>query len=443
MRIKTVVLFVLLAALVAFAACAPAQAPATEAPTEVPPTEVPPTEVPTEEPTEVPPTEAPTEEPEEPAGYTCTDEWGCAVFQPGETVKVAYVGPMTADYSAFGTDISRGAILAVKHHPQVQGFDIELLIEDTQGSPEQGAAVANKLAADPQVVAVAGHTFSGSTIAAIPIYEEAHIIMMSPSTTLAKMPQLGPNVYNRVAFSDRVQAEMAADYLYNVLGIRTLVAMHDGGAYGQALAEDVAANFEKLGGTALGIEGITPGEADYSAPLAAVAALGPELVYYGGYDADAAVLVSQMAGAGLGDALFFGCDGTYGTNYIDLAGSASEGTYSTYVPIPPSQAFDDFAAEYEADFGDPQGKLSPFSPHGYDSTAILIAAIEEAAVAGGDTLIIPRKALADAVRSIRDFPGLTGTLSCVAGECAAATPVFMVVEDGVWTVAPEQEGALE
>jgi branched-chain amino acid transport system substrate-binding protein len=409
----------------------------------VPPTEAP-AEEPTEEPTEVPPTEVPpTEEPEEPAGYECTDEWGCAVFQSGETIKVAYVGPMTADYSAFGVDISRGAELAVKHHPQVKGFDIELVIEDTQGSPEQGAAVANKLAADPQVVAVAGHTFSGSTIAAIPIYEEAGIPMMSPSTTLANLPELGPNVYNRVAFSDLIQGQMAADYIYNELGVTQLVGMHDGGAYGQGLVEGMAAAFEALGGEVLGIEAITPGETDYSAPLAAVAALGPELVYYGGYDADAAVLVSQMAGAGLGDAMFFGCDGTYGTNYIDLAGSASEGTYSTYVPIPPSEAFEDFAAEYEADYGDPQGKLSPFSPHGYDSTALLIAAIENVAVESEGTLIVPRKALADGVREIENFAGLTGVLTCSEGECAAASPVFMIVENGEWVLAPGQEGALD
>ena len=346
---------------------------------------------------------------------------------------------MTGDYSAFGIDISRGAELAVKAHPTVKGFDIELLIEDTQGTPEQGASVANKLAADTRLVAVAGHTFSGSTEAAIPIYEKANIVMMSPSTTLADLPTIGPNVYNRVAFSDILQGEMAADYVYNTLGVKKVVVMHDGGAYGKGLVEGMAAAFEELGGTILGKEGITPGETDYSAQLADIAALGPELIYFGGYDADAAVLVTQMAGAGLGDAQFFGCDGTYGVNYLDLAGDAAEGTYSTYVPIPPSAAFDKFKADYEADYGDPQGKLSPFSPHGHDATATLIQAIEDAAVESGDSLVIPRKALADAVRSLKDFAGLTGTLSNDGtGECAAASPLFMVVESGEWVEAAGQ-----
>ncbi|OGO06743.1 MAG: hypothetical protein A2Y73_08470 [Chloroflexi bacterium RBG_13_56_8] len=371
--------------------------------------------------------------------YECTDEWGCAEFAAGEKVKVAYVGPMTGDYAAFGTDISRGAELALKENPDVEGFEIEMVVEDTQGTPEQGAAVANKLAADPKVVAVDGHTFSGSTEVAIPVYEGAGIVMMSPSATTPSLTRLGSKVFNRVAFHDEMQALFASSYIYDNLGIRKLAYMHDGGSYGQPLAEMTANFFEHAGGTVVGSEGITPGETDYSAPLAAIAALDPELIYYGGYDADAAVLVSQMAAAGLDGVLFFGCDGTYGVNYLDLAGAAAEGTFSTYVPIPESQAFEKFKTDYEAAYGDPQGKLSPFSPHGHDAMAVLLSAIDQVAVKSGNNLIIPRRALANAVRATKDFSGLTGTITCSeTGECAAASIKFMKVEGGQWVLGPGQ-----
>ncbi|PKO22321.1 MAG: hypothetical protein CVU38_10005 [Chloroflexi bacterium HGW-Chloroflexi-1] len=369
----------------------------------------------------------------------CDDEWGCATIQKGQTIKIGYVGPTTGDYSNFGIDISRGAELAVKEHPSVKGFNIEMVVEDTQGTPEQGAAVANKLAADPQVVAVDGHTFSGSTEVAIPIYDKAHIVMMSPSATNPSLTKLGSAVFNRVVFHDEMQGKFAANYIYNQLGVRKIAVMHDGGAYGKGLADMTAGFFKDLGGTIVGTEPITPGETDYSAPLAAVAATGPELVYFGGYDADAAVLASQMASAGLKGVTFFGCDGTYGKNFIDLAGEASEGAFSTYVPIPESAAFAKFKADYEAAYGDPQGKLSPFSPHGHDAMSILIDAIEKVATQSGSSLIIPRKALADAARSTKDYQGLTGTLTCSdTGECAAAAVQFMVVKDGDWVKGPGQ-----
>jgi len=371
--------------------------------------------------------------------YECTDEWGCVTIKKGETIQIAYVGPMTGDYSAYGIDISRGAQLGVKDNPEIKGFKIELLIQDTQGAPDQGAAVANLNATNSRLAGVLGHTFSGEVEASLPIYEAAHITTISPSTTRADLPAKGPTIYNRVAFSDKVQGQMAADYIFNKLGVKKVVVMHDGGAYGKGLVEGMAAAYTSLGGQVLATQGITPGETDYSAPLADVASLGPELLYYGGYDADAAVIVSQMAAAGLQNTKFFGCDGTFGVNYLDLAGPASEGTYSTSVPIPPTAEFEQFRIDYQADFGDEQGKLSPFSPHGHDAAHILIAAIDKVSVVDGDSLVIPRKALADAVRSTKDFKGLTGTLTNDGkGEMGAGQPQFMVVTNGEWVVAPGQ-----
>ena len=371
--------------------------------------------------------------------YECTDEWGCAEIGPDQAVKVGYVGPTTGDYSAFGIDITRGAELAVEDNPDVQGFEVELVVEDTQGTPEQGAAVANKLASDSQIIGIDGHTFSGSTEVAIPIYTDAGIVMVSPSATNPTLMELESPVFNRVAFTDRMQGEFAAKYIFEELGITEIALMHDGGAYGQGLAEEMGGFFEDMGGTVVAQEAITPGETDYSAPLAAIAAAEPELIYYGGYDADAAVLVTQMEGAGLGDALFFGCDGTYGTKYIDLAGEAAEGTYSTYVPIPESEAFADFRARYKDAYGDEQGELSPFSPHGYDAMSLILKAADEVAIVEGDTLYVPRKALAEAVRSTENHDGLTGTITCSdTGECAAASILFMVVEDGKWVPGPGQ-----
>jgi branched-chain amino acid transport system substrate-binding protein len=146
-----------------------------------------------------------------------------------------------------------------------------------------------------------------------------------------------------------------------------------------------------------------------------------------------------MAAAGLEGVQFFGCDGTYGVNYIDLAGDAAEGTFSTYVPIPESAAFDQFRADYQAAYGDEQGKLSPFSPHSYDAATILINAVEQVALESGSSLIVPRKALADAVRGVSLYRGLTGAITCSdTGECAAASILFMQVENGDWIRGPGQ-----
>jgi branched-chain amino acid transport system substrate-binding protein len=59
--------------------------------------------------------------------------------------------------------------------------------------------------------------------------------------------------------------------------------------------------------------------------------------------------------------------------------------------------------------------------------------MDKVAVKDGDNLVIPRKALADEVRSTSGFEGLTGNITCDAvGECAAAAILFMEVVDGEW-----------
>ena len=55
------------------------------------------------------------------------------------------------------------------------------------------------------------------------LYEDAGLVMVSPSTTLVDLPNKGPNVYNRVAFSDGDQGRLAAEYIYNTLGIQNVV----------------------------------------------------------------------------------------------------------------------------------------------------------------------------------------------------------------------------
>jgi len=365
-----------------------------------------------------------------------------AVFEPGTTVKIGYAGPMAGDYAAFGTDISQGGFIAIDDanaDPLEGDWTFELLTEDTQGSPEGGAAVANLYVSNPEVVAIAGHTFSGSTEAAIPIYDEANYPMLSPSATNPSLTEMGSKVFNRIPFTDTTQGEKVAQYLYNTLGVMNLAVMHDGGAYGQGLAEVVRDQFEGLGGTVVAFEAINPGETDYSAPLSGIAAQSPDALFYGGYDAEAAVIANQKDVAGLGDAIMFSDDGTYGANFLELAGENAEGVYATSLIPPSSPAKEAFDAAYLERWGVAPGTLSAFTWNGYDIVAALIHAVRQVAYVGDDgNLHVPRADLVAAVRGLSGFQGLSGTITCNdVGECNTAGPTFYVVQDGAWVEAQQ------
>ena len=415
--------FVLMIVALLLAACG---APAA---TEAPAAEVPAAEAPA---AEAPAAEVPAGEPE-----ACAAELGCAVIPAGSTIKLGYAGPMTGDYSQFGIDMSNAMKLAVADFGDVEGFKVELVAEDDLASAEGAAAVANKLVTDPTFVAMAGHAFSGATSAAMPIYEKAGVPMLSPSATNPDLTKAGSTVFNRSAFTDAQQADGAAAYLFNTLGVKKLAVMHDGTDYGQGLAKGVEAKYKELGGEVVGeLVAVTPGESDYSAPLASVAAAAPEAIYFGGYNAEAAVLVNQMKVAGLEGVKFFSGDGIYGKDFIEKAGANAEGVYSATLVPSASDAITAFNTVYKTSYGEDAGVLSAYTWNSYDSASALIAAIKSVAVVSGDSLYIPRGALVAAVRGLKDFQGIAGVITCQAdGECNASGPVFYVVKDGVWVPA--------
>jgi branched-chain amino acid transport system substrate-binding protein len=366
-----------------------------------------------------------------------TDAGGCAVIKPGETIKIGMGAPMTGDNAAFGQDISQAAKIAVSDAGKLDGFAFELVAEDDGGTPEGGAAVANKLVADPTVVAIAGHIFSGATKAAMPIYEAANIPMMSPSATNPDLTKSGSKVFNRAVFTDAAQGKYAAAYLYNKLKVAKLAIVHDGQAYGQGLAQVVNDEFTALGGEVVAFEAITPGESDYSAVLADIASKSPQALFFGGYTAEAVVIVNQMKQAGLQGVTFFGDDGTFGQDFLDRTGANGEGAYSTSLIPPASDARTKFDAAYLEAYGQPAGKLSPYTWTAYDAAAVLAKVIKDVAVLSGGNLYIPRAALVAAVRGIKDYQGLSGTLTCDSvGECSASGPVFNVDQGGKWVEAP-------
>ena len=420
------ILSVLMVASMILTACGstPTAAPATQAPA-----------------TQAPATQAPaTQAPVSPVPAICgTDAVGCAVFESGQTIKIGMGAPMTGDNAAFGTDISQAAKLAVSDAGQFQGFSFELDAQDDGGAAEGGAAVANKFVADPQIVAIEGHIFSGATAAAIPIYEAAGIPMMSPSATLVTLTTTGSKVFNRNVFTDGKQGKFDAEYLYNTLKITALAVMHDGSSYGQGIAQVVNDQFTSLGGTVVAFQAITPGESDYSAVLADVASKKPGAIYYGGYTAEAVILVNEKKAAGLGDALFFSDDGIYGQDFLDRTKANGEGVYATSAPLPPeSPAKTAFDAAYLAAYAQPAGKLSTYTWNAYDAAAVLIKDIESVAVLGSDgKLYIPRAALVAAVRATTDYQGISGVISCdPTGECSASNPILNEVKSGAWVVIP-------
>ena len=102
-----------------------------------------------------------------------------------DTIKIGVAGAHSGDLAPYGLPTAKAVDLVAKEvnaKGGVLGKQIEVVTQDDQCKPEQATNVATKLVSE-QVVAVVGHICSGATKAALPIFRDAKIPVMSPSAT--------------------------------------------------------------------------------------------------------------------------------------------------------------------------------------------------------------------------------------------------------------------
>ncbi len=249
-----------------------------------------------------------------------------------DTIKLGVAGPHSGDLASYGIPTIKAAELVVNKinaKGGVNGKQVELLIEDDVCKPEIATNTATKLVSDG-VDVVLGHICSGATKAALPIYKNAGVVVMSPSATNPGLTQSGdyPNFYRTIA-SDDAQAEKEVDFALNVLGLKKIAVLHDKGDYGKGLAEFAKAILEKSGkGEVVLYEGVTPGAVDYSAVVQKIRRSGAEAVIFGGYHPEASKIVGQMRKKRM-KTTFISDDGVKDDTFIKVAGKNAEGVYAT------------------------------------------------------------------------------------------------------------------
>ncbi len=275
--------------------------------------------------------------------------------------KIATVGPMTGQYASFGEQMRRGFEMAVKDLNAaggVLGQQVAGSIEDDACDPKQAVAVANKLVSE-QVVLVAGHFCSGSSIPASSVYAEEDILQISPASTSPLLTDEAAakgwiNV-NRVAGRDDAQGIVAGKFLAKAYKGKNVAILHDKTAYGKGLADETRKNMNAAGLKEVMYEAYTAGEKDYSALISKMKAAGVDAFYVGGYHTEAGLMIRQAREQGYNPQMVSG-DALVTNEFWKITGAAGEGTLMTFQPDPrKNPAAKAVVDRFLADNYDPEG----------------------------------------------------------------------------------------
>lgn len=324
----------------------------------------------------------------------------------GEKLVIAVVGPMSGQYSDYGSTAKAGAEYALKEKQEAfkaLGFEVQLSAQDDQADPKQGVAVAQMLISNPDVVGVVGHATTGASITAAAQYDQEKLVMVSPSATGSDLTEQGKKIVHRICARDDQQGSKAAIYAKNQLGVKTAFVMHDKAAYGQGLAEEVKKQFEKDGVEIVGFEGVTAGEKDYSAVINQIVSKNPEMIYFGGYYSDAGIIVKQAREKGY-KGIFMGGDGYDSADLVKIAGADNANNVvftSTVGDVGATPEGKKWIEDFEKSTGN---KVGIFTSFGYDSMGVMLSGLEEAIKANGGKKPT-REQVLEAVHKTKDYKG--------------------------------------
>ena len=195
--------------------------------------------------------------------------------------------------------------------------------------------MAQKLV-DAKVAGVVGHLNSGTTIPASKLYSDAGIPQISPSATNPKYTLQGFKTAFRVMANDVQQGSVIGKEAVSTLGAKKIAIIDDKTAYGAGLAEETEKAAKAAGATIVAHEFTNDKATDFKAILTKIKAKSPDLIMYGGMDAQGGPMVKQMKELGI-KAKFIAGDGVCSAEWPKLAGGAAEGEYCTQAGVPPEK----------------------------------------------------------------------------------------------------------
>jgi branched-chain amino acid transport system substrate-binding protein len=323
-------------------------------------------------------------------------------------VTVYVTAPLSGFQANGGQTVLGGARLKaaeVNAKGGLMGYRVVVEGIDDESDSDVAVSVAKQIAADvtagsKRILGVIGHYNSGQTLAAMEIYKDLNIVIITPTASEVTLTQKGYTNFFRVNANDTVQARADAEFLVNTLKAHRVAVLHNDDPYGIGLAKAVADDLGGLGSEAVTQIQVAVEQSDYKKEVPQVMQAKPDAIFYAGYEVECPYLRYALTKAGV-NVPFLASDGCYLSATIDESNETAEGIYvSAFGPSPKAAAGDKWIKAYQdVEYRNPD----TYSLNGYAAMEVLLDGAAKANSLDG-------KAVANAIRGL-DFDSLLGHVS--------------------------------
>ena len=329
----------------------------------------------------------------------------CAEESPD--VKIGVMLSLSGSGAPYGNSIQRGVDLAVSEINAAGGMQIfeggqkpiTLIVRDVQSDRVVGVQAAREII-DSGVVAAIGADVSDVTLAIAPLFQEASVVLMSPSSSAPKLSDAGDFIYRNYPSED-LEALNTADHIFNKISLREAAVIAQQTEFGLGHKASFIRRFRTLGGREIAQESYpaTATAEDYARLTQSIESVDPPAIYIGGYTADTVAVARALHDAG-SDATLFATGAFLPAELQEADLPIVEGLrfpVPSWDPVSSDENVRQFVAAFDAQY-----QLTPdaYAAHGYDAMNILALAIREAG-------INPQE-LRFYLNGMNPYPGVTG-----------------------------------
>jgi branched-chain amino acid transport system substrate-binding protein len=353
---------------------------------------------------------------------------------PKEPTKGSVIVYVTAPLSGFqanaGQTVLGGARLAadqINRAGGLLGYKVEVIGLDDESDSDVALDIAGEIGATmdrgENVLGVIGHLNSGQTLAAMDVYKDLSLVVITPTASEVSLTQKGYRNFFRVNANDTAQARVDAGFLVNDLGARRVAVVHNDDPYGQGLGQLIARELQALGAEVVVTLQVAVEQATFPDEIPQIVAVQPDAIFYGGYEVEAPYLRLELVEAGL-NVPFLASDGAFLAATIDEAGSAAEGMYvSAFGPRPDAAVDENWIKEYQAiEYRNPD----TYSINGYSALEVLAEGVRKAGT-------FDAAQVAGAIRGLTAVETPMGNLSFnTEGDLEDQKIYIFQVQEGDW-----------
>lgn len=351
---------------------------------------------------------------------------------PGPTkgeVVVYVAAPLSGFQANGGQTVLGGVRLAAEEANKsggLLGYKIVVVGQDDESDDDAAIAVAEAIAGDvkagQRVLGVIGHYNSGQTLAAMEVYQDLPIVIITPTSSEATLTQKGYRNFFRINANDAAQARVDADYIVNKIGTHKIAIVHNDDPYGVGLGKAMTDQLARLGAQAVLNLQVQVEQSKYITEVQQIKSAAPDAVFYAGYEVETPYLRKQLVDAGV-TVPFMASDGAFLSATIDESEGAAEGIYlSNFAPEPRAVVQPQWIKAYQdVEFRNPD----TYSINGYSAMQVLIAGVKKAGTLDGARV-------ADAIRTL-DITTAMGKVSYDANGDLKDQRIFIFqVKDGAF-----------